>query len=163
MNRQFDTLFKHNILNSKEHYNFCPKCNTLYEDKMICKCGELIHFIRIDKNIADIILELNKKGYKTSQCCEGHIEDGYFHPYIYFSYLFDVNVYGMARQISEVIESENLPIETVYMFNNQNKQIGTLFEVKESKITELENNKEKIKEVFINSFKIIAEKLKVYK
>lgn len=66
----------------------------------------------------------------------------------------------MARQISEVIESENLPIETVYMFNNQNKQIGTLFEVKESKITELENNREKIKEVFINSFKIIARKIK---
>ena len=133
MNRQFDTLFKHNILNSKEHYNFCPKCNYLYENKMIC------------------------------QCCEGHIEDEYFHPYIYFSYLFDVNVYGMARQISEVIESENLPIETVYMFNNQKKQIGTLFEVKRSKTAELEDNKEKIKEVFINSFKIIAEKLKVYK
>ena len=163
MKRQYDTLFKHNIFNNKEHYNFCSKCNKLYENKQFCECGNFINLTRIDKNIADIILELNKKGYKTSQCCEGHIEDEYFHPYIYFSYLFDVNVYGMARQISEVIESENLPIETVYMFNNKNKQIGTLFEVKRSKTAELENNREKIKEVFINSFKIIAEKLKVYK
>lgn len=163
MQRQFDTLFKHNILNNKEHYNFCPKCNILYKNKMICKCGELIHFVRIDKNIANIISELNKKGYKTSQCCEGHIEDSYFHPYIYFSYLCDTNVYDMSKKISELIEKENLPIETVYIFNNQNSQIGTLFEVKESKIIELKNNREKIKELFINSFEIISEKLEVYK
>lgn len=50
----------------------CPSCKREY-----------VHMIDIDVNIVDIISILNKKGYRTKYCCEGHgIDDK---PYIYFT------------------------------------------------------------------------------
>ncbi|MGO0862285.1 hypothetical protein, partial [Clostridioides difficile] len=41
--------------------------------------------IELDESIADIIIELNRKGYKTSNCCGGHINnDGETNCYISF-------------------------------------------------------------------------------
>ena len=40
--------------------------------------------VEIDDNIADIIATLNKKGYHTRACCEGHEGDYYFN-YILFA------------------------------------------------------------------------------
>lgn len=43
-----------------------------------CKCGKF----EVDSNIGKAIVKLNKKGYKTKFCCEGHGK--YIPAYIYF-------------------------------------------------------------------------------
>lgn len=49
-----------------------------------CVCGAISNYgIELDYNIADIISELNKKGFYTRYCCEGHLS-GSIKPYIMF-------------------------------------------------------------------------------
>ena len=45
-------------------------CSSCWEEDCVCDYEQ---YIFIDKNIADIILLLNLKGYGTKFCCEGHI------------------------------------------------------------------------------------------
>ncbi|HBG2405021.1 TPA: Rho termination factor N-terminal domain-containing protein [Clostridioides difficile] len=42
-----------------------------FNTKRLIHAGDFL--IELDEAIADIIIELNKKGYKTSNCCSGHI------------------------------------------------------------------------------------------
>ncbi|HBH3700995.1 TPA: hypothetical protein KSK42_003236 [Clostridioides difficile] len=42
-----------------------------FNKKRLISAGDFL--IELDEAIADIIIELNKKGYKTSNCCSGHI------------------------------------------------------------------------------------------
>ena len=97
----------------------CPKCFNVYDIKInyelytlsktddhicislkvngICKeCNTYTNMIILDGNIAKTISILNKKGYTTRFCCEGHKE--YTDCYIYFSN----NVY-------QYIEKMNIP------------------------------------------------------
>jgi hypothetical protein len=44
-----------------------------------------VNTVEIDDNIADIICELNRKGYYTRACCEGHESDKGLYHYILFA------------------------------------------------------------------------------
>lgn len=49
----------------------CPYCfNTL--NNCTCELFPPYHLILIDKNIQEHIRILNEKGYRTTNCCEGH-------------------------------------------------------------------------------------------
>lgn len=50
-------------------------------------CENRTNGIELDPNIAEDISILNKKGYTTKYCCEGHISDHQYIaiPYIYFN------------------------------------------------------------------------------
>ena len=60
--------------NKDAYMNYvCPYCwNILYD----CTCDLFppYHLIFIDKNIQEHIRMLNDKGYRTTACCEGHME-----------------------------------------------------------------------------------------
>ena len=47
----------------------------------------------IDEGMIEILIELNDKGYKTIGCCEGHLQDDYWHGYICFAYPYKFPVY----------------------------------------------------------------------
>lgn len=49
----------------------CPHCWYVLND-CICKLFPPYYLIHIDKNIQEHIRILNKKGYHTMYCCEGH-------------------------------------------------------------------------------------------
>lgn len=54
-------------------YWICGNCYKLTETRgktYFCNCGG--PKFKIDENMIPIILELNKKGYKTKACCSGH-------------------------------------------------------------------------------------------
>ena len=58
--------------------------NTAYETDECESCGKYTNLIEVDPNIAETISLLNKKGYLTKFCCEGHNErrikdDGYIY------------------------------------------------------------------------------------
>lgn len=57
------------IKDSGEEETICYYC---YEKKENCHCKMNCYF-RVDKGIAGIVRELNKKGYITNGSCEGHI------------------------------------------------------------------------------------------
>lgn len=53
----------------------CLECITAYKTSIrVCK-NCLNGVVEIDSNILDIIVELNRKGYKTKHCCSGHISN----------------------------------------------------------------------------------------
>lgn len=47
----------------------------------------------IDRGMWDILIELNKKGYKTNVCCEGHLSESGWNGYIGFVYPFEFPTY----------------------------------------------------------------------
>ena len=62
---------------------------TIERLKNCIKCNDYRGFDSIDKDMIPILIELNEKGWKTSYCCSGHIEEiersGYWNAYISFS------------------------------------------------------------------------------
>lgn len=46
-------------------------CSSCWEYR--CKCGEM-HYVEIDDEMVEIIIDLNHKGYITRNCCAGHIK-----------------------------------------------------------------------------------------
>lgn len=50
-----------------------------------CTCGHN-SYEEIDDLILDDIIKLNKKGYTTLYCCQGHKEKGFFDMYVMFKY-----------------------------------------------------------------------------
>lgn len=63
-------------------------CNCYEKD---CKC-EKPRLENIDDNIIDDIIILNKKGYKTVACCEGHKESPVFDFYIMFMSILECEI-----------------------------------------------------------------------
>ena len=54
----------------------CPTCIRDIED---CRCaGYPYYLVQIDKLMVPIIRELNSKGYETTGCCAGHLEQDEF-------------------------------------------------------------------------------------
>ena len=72
----------------------CSKCF-----KKVCRCGS--YKVEIDYYIYPAIYELNRKGYITTGCCSGHVENGYTSIYIKF-----------AEEIEEDISSEYFEYES---------------------------------------------------
>lgn len=58
-------------------------CNRCFKTEGECKC-ENNHFVDIDDDFVKHIQLLNQKGYKTTNCCSGHIDDIWFRPYVTF-------------------------------------------------------------------------------
>ena len=60
--------------NKEAYMNYvCPYCwNSL--NKCSCDLFPPYHLILIDRNIQEHIRVLNGKGYRTTGCCEGHME-----------------------------------------------------------------------------------------
>ena len=46
-------------------------CTSCWEEECVCDYEQYVY---LDKNIADAIINMNLKGYKTFYSCEGHIE-----------------------------------------------------------------------------------------
>ena len=46
-------------------------CTSCWEEECVCDYEQ---YVFLDKNIADAIINMNLKGYRTSYSCEGHIE-----------------------------------------------------------------------------------------
>lgn len=67
---------------------FCVKC---WEDEHDCICVSK-NIVLLDKNIIDILVLLNKKGYMTRFSCGGHAYKRYIFIYINFleEYRFDI-------------------------------------------------------------------------
>lgn len=178
--RDFNTLFDYPFIQQHDSLNYCKKCNEVFESKAKCpKCGSFILFIKIDRGMADIIIALNAKGYKTSQCCEGHFEDEYFNPYLYFHYFIEAerNEYNQRRfeaanVLAAKIKELKLDIDVVYLYDkNENNIIGALFEVsdnyKDNYKKELEGEtkleyRESIKNSFIRDFNTLIESLDAF-
>lgn len=81
---------------SNSYYGECPECHTSNE------------FIQIDINMAQIINILNRKGYYTAYCCEGHLEPAddcsgnieFTCPYVYF-YIWEITYDLRAFQLPD--------------------------------------------------------------
>ena len=57
--------------NVKEYVYVCPCCFNKPES---CTCSMLpFSLIQLEKNMWPIIKTLNEKGYRTEECCEGHV------------------------------------------------------------------------------------------
>ncbi|GAX66747.1 hypothetical protein E1H45_19630 (plasmid) [Clostridioides difficile] len=73
-----------------------------FDKKRLICAGDFL--IELDEAIADIIIELNKKGYKTLNCCSGHINnDGETNCYISF-----YESYNFTLPKNYCYESDNL-------------------------------------------------------
>lgn len=73
----YDIHYKFDIDDVAMNLNISFKCK---------KCGNIVSGIELDPNMAYAISELNKKGYYTLFCCEGHFanKEPVATPYIYF-------------------------------------------------------------------------------
>lgn len=63
----------------------CKSCYSVNKTNKCIKCKN--ECFECDSNIASIISKMNKFGYKTKHCCEGHYKDlkeGILDPYIVF-------------------------------------------------------------------------------
>lgn len=57
--------------NTKQYVYVCPNC---FNKLGNCTCPILpFTLLQLDKNIWPIIKTLNEKGYRTDECCEGHV------------------------------------------------------------------------------------------
>lgn len=59
-------------------------------------------FIELDPNIAECISILNKKGYRTMFCCEGHDDS---QAYIYFNTLYENAIMKFVNNIDKLYNS----------------------------------------------------------
>ena len=62
-------FIKNEINTTSRETSVCNKCFSKGE----CNCKNK-KIIKIDNFLVDIIAKLNRSGYKTKYCCEGHVE-----------------------------------------------------------------------------------------
>ena len=104
--------------NKEEYINYvCPNCmNTL--DLCICTLFPPYYLIHIDKNIQEHIRILNKKGYRTMYCCEGHNAGSNTYITFSFDYFSDIGTpkgfkYDKKRRTISYVYSMKLKEETI--------------------------------------------------
>jgi hypothetical protein len=70
-------------------------------------CNHYTKFIELDINLAEIVSILNKKGYRTAYCCEGHINgEGISFTYIVFEDVyFKDNDYNLPDSYTVAIQT----------------------------------------------------------
>ncbi len=109
----------------------CPYCwNTL--DSCTCSLFPPYHLIFIDRKIQEHIRLLNEKGYKTTACCEGHM-DVCINTYIAFAnnYFKDIDTpdgfdYDEKRRI--ITYTYSLKLAKEEMENLKNEKLRILLE-----------------------------------
>lgn len=79
-------------------------CSNCWEINCMCNQRQCVV---IDDEIDDIICILNKKGYKTRNCCAGHIRDEYVPMQIYIQFYRKYNFPYVPREF----ELENHDID----------------------------------------------------
>lgn len=96
-----DHTIKHNIL----PWMYCS-----YMDERECmQCGEYANkLIELDPNIADTISILNRKGFYTKFCCEGHGDDTQNCPYIYFQNKYLMDCYAHTIPITWYVDISDI-------------------------------------------------------
>jgi hypothetical protein len=62
-------------------YHVCRGC---WRKVDRCNCNSK-HPIRIDKGISHAVMVLNKRGYNTVACCEGHADKSIIYIYVLFT------------------------------------------------------------------------------
>lgn len=116
-------------MRNKEYYKdyVCPYCLNVLED-CICKLFPPYHLIHIDRNIQEHIRILNKKGYRTIYCCEGH--DAGSNTYIIFArdYFKDIAMpnnfkYIKNKNMINYSYSSKLTIEKIEELKKKNLKI----------------------------------------
>ena len=72
------------IYDTDKYVYVCPHC---FAERTECVCDECKEYIEIDRNIYPAIRNLNRAGYRTAFCCEGHKKE---YPYgnIVFSHFY---------------------------------------------------------------------------
>ncbi len=102
----------------------CPYCFREVDD---CRCSSYsYHLVQIDKLMVPIIRTLNKKGYITTACCSGHLEENHsLSIYIAFKNEHDFGnnlpvgaVYSKAEQVVRYTGLENMAGEVRARFQN---------------------------------------------
>lgn len=109
----------------------CPYCwNTL--DTCTCSLFPPYHLIFIDRKIQEHIRLLNEKGYRTTACCEGHM-DVCINTYIAFAnnYFKDIDTpdgfdYDEKRRI--ITYTYSLKLAKEEMENLKNEKLRILLE-----------------------------------
>ena len=94
-------------------YWICGNCFKLTETKgksYFCKCGGAK--LHIDENMIPIIIELNKKGYKTKACCSGHLINFQSNCHTTTGYIY----FGNGNNIEKMLSVKNSEWE---LDNNQ--------------------------------------------
>lgn len=105
----------------------CPNC---FYKLRYCKCDSEypLYLIHIDKNIQKHIQILNKKGYKTKFCCEGHNKycyitfiDDYFSKYnidcFPNGFIYDKKRYNLYYTFNDNLSDEEKNIAKEYTLN----------------------------------------------
>jgi hypothetical protein len=95
----------------------CPECE-----------GRDLDLIVLDPNIADIISALNKKGYFTEYCCEGH---GTCDPYIYFKNLDLYDLFSLNLPLSWYIDIQDLKENSLVIRADETNWESALEELQE--------------------------------
>lgn len=82
----------------------CGECFETFDPNLSrcphCGCGNKYQFFDIDNGMIPIIQQLNRKGYKTVMCCEGHTDRQGFKSYkhigiqILFNKQYDIDICG---------------------------------------------------------------------
>ena len=86
----------------------CPPINE--SEYRLCKLNE--RYIPIDEPMADLILKLNKKGYKTQYCCCGHQPNPNIPSSVeqyYISFEFGKTTFNLLSNIFEEFTGINVP------------------------------------------------------
>ena len=108
-------------------------CSSCWEKK--CQCTDSI-YVEIDVELVDIICTLNRKGYITRNCCQGHLES----PFVPQTYI----------QFNEVYDFKEIPNDFIYEIQevSNNKTVSTLSrELKFDSNMKNSNNRKSLEEL----------------
>lgn len=93
-------IYKSISINSESKYIIVGNHSEYTYNGMCINCKSPVQYIPVDYNIGDIISILNKKGYRTKFCCEGHRLDdcGYI---LFEDTKYNKNILEYAKMLPE--------------------------------------------------------------